>query len=140
MKHPSGPIIYVEDDIDDRMIFKEIVESFGISNKLLFFDNGQQFLDFIYSENVHPLLIICDVNMPVMNGFELRRAIMEDEKLKRKSIPFIFYTTSVNSKEIELAYELTVQGYFKKPGDMDEIRSTLKMIIDYWCVCKHPNN
>jgi CheY-like chemotaxis protein len=140
MKNTLGPIIYVEDDIDDRMIFKEIVQSFGMNNKLLFFDNGQQFLDFIYNENVQPLLIVCDVNMPLMNGFELRRKMLEDEKLKRKSIPFIFYTTSTSTKEIDLAYELTVQGYFRKPADIVEIRATLKMIIDYWCVCKHPNN
>ena len=140
MKNTSGPVIYIDDDIDDRQIFKEVVESFGLNNQLIFFDNGQQFLDFIYVSKVQPLLIVCDINMPVMNGFELRKAIMEDDTLKKKSIPFIFYTTSINSKEIELAYELTVQGYFKKASGIDEIRSTLKMIIDYWCVCKHPNN
>ncbi|MEO6718950.1 MAG: response regulator [Ferruginibacter sp.] len=140
MKNTLGPIIYVEDDIDDRMIFKEVVQSFGMTNKLLLFESGQEFLDFIYTSKVQPLLIVCDINMPIMNGFELRRTIMEDEKLKRKSIPFIFYTTGTNSREVELAYELTVQGYFKKPADIYEIKSTLKMIIDYWCVCKHPNN
>jgi CheY-like chemotaxis protein len=140
MKNTSGPIIYIDDDIDDRLIFKEVVESFGLNNQLIFFDNGQQFLDFIYVSKVQPLLIVCDINMPVMNGFELRKAIMEDDTLKKKSIPFIFYTTSISSKEIELAYELTVQGYFKKASGIDEIRSTLKMVIDYWCVCKHPNN
>ena len=140
MKNTSGPIIYIDDDIDDRLIFKEVVESFGLNNQLIFFDNGQQFLDFIYVSKVQPLLIVCDINMPVMNGFELRKAIMEDDTLKKKSIPFIFYTTSISSREIELAYELTVQGYFKKASGIDEIRSTLKMVIDYWCVCKHPNN
>jgi CheY-like chemotaxis protein len=140
MKNTLGPIIYIEDDVDDRLIFKEIIESFGLTNQLLFFANGQLFLDYMYQVQTQPLLIICDINMPIMNGFELRRSIMEDEKLKKKSIPFIFYTTSVNTREIELAYELTVQGYFKKPSGLDEIKGTLKMIIDYWCVCKHPNN
>jgi CheY-like chemotaxis protein len=140
MKNTSGPIIYIDDDVDDRLIFKEVVESFGLNNQLIFFDNGQQFLDFIHVSKVQPLLIVCDINMPVMNGFELRKAIMEDDSLKKKSIPFIFYTTSINSKEIDLAYELTVQGYFKKASAIDEIRSTLRMIIDYWCVCRHPKN
>ena len=140
MKNTLGPIIYIEDDVDDQMIFKEVVESFGFINQLLFFANGQSFLDYIYQTKTQPLLIVCDINMPIMNGFELRKSIMEDERLKRKSIPFIFYTTSVNSKEIDLAYELTVQGYFKKPSAVDDIKATLRMIIDYWCVCKHPNN
>ncbi len=136
----QGPIIYVEDDMDDRLIFKETVQSIGITNEILYFDHGRQFLDYLYETSDQPLLIVCDINMPVMNGLELRRVILGDERLKKKSIPFIFYTTSINSREIEIAYDLTVQGYFAKPSDMEVMKSTLKMIYDYWCICKHPNN
>lgn len=135
----QGPIIYVEDDLDDRLIFQEILNSIGVSNAILFFDNGKDFLDYLYDSDEQPLLIVSDINMPVMNGIELRKNIIADEKLMQKSIPFIFFTTSINIKEIELAYQLTVQGYFKKPTDLDEMKTNLKMIIDYWCICKHPN-
>jgi hypothetical protein len=70
----------------------------------------------------------------------LRKIILDDERLRKKSIPFIFYTTSINANEIDLAYELTVQGYFKKPSDLHDMKTTLKMLYDYWCVCRHPNN
>jgi CheY-like chemotaxis protein len=136
----QGPIIYVEDDMDDRLIFKETVQSIGITNEILYFDHGRQFLDYLYETSDQPLLIMCDINMPVMNGLELRRVILGDERLKKKSIPFVFYTTSINAKEIEVAYDLTVQGYFAKPTDMEVMKSTLKMIYEYWCICKHPNN
>lgn len=135
----SGPIIYVEDDMDDRIIFKEILSQIGVTNELLFFDNGKEFLNFLYKAEVQPLLIVSDINMPVMNGIELRKNIVEDDRLMEKSIPFIFFTTSINTKEIKLAYNLTVQGYFKKPTDIAEMKANLKMIIDYWCICKHPN-
>ena len=136
----QGPIIYVEDDLDDRLIFKETISSIGIDNEILYFDNGRHFLDYLYETPDQPLLIVCDINMPVMNGLELRRMILDDTALKKKSIPFIFYTTSINAREIELAYDLTVQGYFKKPSDLEQMKKTLKMIYDYWCICKHPNN
>ncbi len=136
----QGPIIYVEDDMDDRLIFKEILNSIGVTNELQFFDNGKDFLEYLYTAKEQPLLIVSDINMPVMNGLELRKNMISDEQLRKKSIPFIFFTTSVNSREIELAYELTVQGYFKKPTDLHEMKTNLKMIVDYWCICKHPNS
>ena len=136
----QGPIIYVEDDLDDRLIFKETLHNLGIRNEILYFDHGRHFLEYLYETADQPLLIVCDINMPVMNGLELRKVILNDERLKKKSIPFIFYTTSVNAKEIEIAYDLTVQGYFKKPSDIEEMKTTLKMIYDYWCICRHPNN
>lgn len=136
----QGPIIYVEDDMDDRLIFQEILNSIGVTNAVHFFDNGKDFLEYLYVSSEQPLLIVSDINMPVMNGLELRKNIISDEKLMQKSIPFIFFTTSINSREIELAYELTVQGYFKKPTDLDEMKINLKMIVDYWCICKHPNS
>ncbi|MDO9373227.1 MAG: response regulator [Bacteroidota bacterium] len=135
-----GPIIYIEDDLDDRHIFKETISGLGISNEILYFDHGAHFLEYLYATPDQPLLIVCDINMPVMNGLELRKTLLADKELKKKSIPFIFYTTSVNPKEIEIAYDLTVQGYFKKASDMLEMKTTLKMIYDYWCICRHPNN
>src|SRR6187551_111534 len=95
----QGPIIYVEDDLDDRLIFKETMSSIGIDNEILYFDHGRHFLDYLYETPDQPLLIVCDINMPVMNGLELRRMILNDTTLKKKSIPFIFYTTSINSRE-----------------------------------------
>ena len=110
----QGPIIYVEDDLDDRLIFKETLYQLGVKNEVLYFDHGRHFLEYLYETHDQPVLIVCDINMPVMNGLELRKMILDDPRLKKKSIAFVFYTTSVNSKEIETAYDLTVQGYFKK--------------------------
>jgi CheY-like chemotaxis protein len=74
-----------------------------------------------------------------MDGLELRKEINENEFLRKKSIPFIFLTTTSNRTVIEQAYEMMVQGYFVKPNSIQEIKETIKMIIDYWKVCRHPN-
>jgi DNA-binding NarL/FixJ family response regulator len=86
-----------------------------------------------------PLIIICDVNIPVMNGLELRRRICDNDYLRKKSIPFVFLSTNAHPKAVEEAYQMMVQGYFEKPASIEEIRKVLKMILDYWKVCKHPN-
>jgi hypothetical protein len=41
---------------------------------------------------------------------------------------------------VEKAYGLMVQGYFQKDDNVQQIRETLKMVIDYWRTCRHPNN
>jgi CheY-like chemotaxis protein len=75
-----------------------------------------------------------------MNGLELRRKINETEHLRKKSIPFIFYSTTASEKAITEAYEMMVQGFFVKPSNLSEIKTMLKVIVDYWKLSKHPNS
>jgi CheY-like chemotaxis protein len=77
--------------------------------------------------------------MPGMNGIEMRNEIINDPYLREKSIPFVFYSTAANPYQIRRAYELTVQGFFQKPSTYPELVQMLKLILDYWKVCRHPN-
>lgn len=136
----NGPIIYVEDDEDDQDLFKTAVTQLDIPNKLVMFNGGHAFIDYICITKEKPLVIVCDINMPLMNGLELRRNIIKDDYLRKKSIPFVFYTTGVSDETIKLAYELVVQGFFEKANKVAEINSLVKSIVEYWMTCKHPNN
>lgn len=135
-----GPIIIAEDDPDDQDLLKEVLESFNLPNPLLFFADGVQALEYLRSTSEQPFVIICDINMPKMNGLSLRGEIEKDESLKRKSIPFIFVSTDVSVKTVCDAYDMTVQGFFKKSDTVQGIREMLRIIIEYWGLCKHPNN
>ena len=135
-----GIIVLVEDDSDDQELFKDTLTSLSIGNKVLIFSTGLDALDYLNTTTDQPFIIICDINLPRMNGLELREEIMSSEKLKRKSIPFIFFSTNASKTTIEKAYDLTVQGFFQKPVSVDELNRVLKMIVDYWSTCKHPNN
>lgn len=75
-----------------------------------------------------------------MDGIELRKHIEDDEKLRRKAIPFVFFSTVVTKKMVEEVYGMNVQGLFEKGTDYAQIKALLKQIFDYWQVCKHPNN
>lgn len=135
----SGPILIVEDDHDDQELLKEVFNDLIISNTIRFFSTCLSLLDYLKTTIERPFLIICDINVPQMDGLELRKEINENEFLRKKSIPFIFLTTTSTKSVIEEAYEMMVQGYFVKPNSMQEIKETIKMIIDYWKVCRHPN-
>ncbi|PUZ27886.1 CheY chemotaxis protein or a CheY-like REC (receiver) domain [Chitinophaga costaii] len=134
-----GPIIIVEDDPDDQMIYKEIIESLHPNTVVKVFDNGEDALTYLLTIQEQPFVIICDINLPRMNGLELRRRINDNETLRKKSIPFVFLSTSDASHIVNEAYDLTVQGFFVKAHVYAEIGSQLKYIFDYWKYCKHPN-
>ncbi|RYZ32622.1 MAG: response regulator [Sphingobacteriales bacterium] len=136
----SGPIVLVEDDEDDKNIFEEVLGDLGVDNELLWFNRSSLAFTYLKAESDQPFLIVCDVNMPGQNGIDLKAQIDSDAQLRRKSIPFIFYSTSVDKATVTKAYtELTVQGFFKKLTDYEEIKRHIKLMMDYWSTCYHPN-
>ena len=136
-----GPIVIVEDDLDDQEMTQEAMEEVGIKNELVFFDRSLKAFEFLKSTTQQPFLILSDVNLPAQNGIEFKRQIDEDRQLREKSIPFVFYSTAVDKNSVNTAYqELTVQGFFKKKNKYEELKKDLKLIVDYWTTCKHPNS
>jgi CheY-like chemotaxis protein len=134
------PILIVEDDADDQYFIRTICDKLGLVGELIFFEDGQKALSYLQNTERKTFLILCDINMPVMNGLELRRKIQENEHLRRKSIPFIFLSTAARPKEVEEAYDLTVQGFFVKASQLSEMEKSLDLILNYWIRCKHPNS
>jgi len=112
----------------------------NIENELRSFENGHQALDYLLVTVEKPLIIICDINMPLMNGIELRDTIDDNPYLKKKAIPFIFLSTSSNRSLIEQAYGSTIQGFYKKEHNYETFRTHINLIINYWKECLHPNN
>jgi CheY-like chemotaxis protein len=136
----NDPIIVVDDDLDDQFLVKKVCENLHISRDITFFDDGRDVLKYLRSTAENPFLILCDINMPAMSGLDLRREINKDDFLRVKSIPFVFFSTAASPAQLREAYLLTVQGFFIKETTMERIEKTLKLIFDYWEICKHPNS
>lgn len=136
----SGPIILIDDDEDDHEIFIAVCENLGVCHHLKHFNNAMDFLSFFESTALKPFIILCDINMPKMNGLQLRAVINENEKLRRKSVPFIFFSTAATEAQIREAYDLTVQGFFVKGNSVTDIQDKFRLILEYWSDCRHPNS
>lgn len=135
-----GPIVLIDDDPDECEVIEEAFRSESILNEIKCFHDGQTALDYLSSTDDQPFLILTDINMPKLGGIELRKIIQDNPGLKDKSIPFIFLTTTASRPAIRKAYEMSVQGFFEKPSRLLEIQKTLRVICDYWAMCKHPKS
>ncbi len=134
----NGPILIVDDDRDDRQFLQDAWEEVEFENPLLFFDNGKDVLEYLRSDKIKPFLIICDVNIPKMDGFELKEKILENPSVNYKSVPFVFWSTAVSKAQIQKAYDLGVNGFFVKEINFDEIKRSLIDIVKYWLRSKTP--
>ncbi|HZG99569.1 MAG TPA: response regulator [Flavisolibacter sp.] len=136
----SGPVIVIEDDDDDQELLLEVFKKLNYPNEILFFTDGQDALDFLNSNEINPFLILSDINLPKLNGFDLRNKIKTDAKLQLRCIPYLFFTTASDHQAVIDAYSLSVQGFFIKQNTMSELEQTISIIMQYWMRCSSPNN
>jgi len=135
----GGPIIIIEDDLDDQEILNDVFKELDYKNEIIFFSDGEKALDYLTASTVEPFIIFSDINMPKLNGMQLREKIHQNEDLRVKSIPYLFFSTSAEQQHVVDAYSKSVQGFFIKPNEYSEIKETISTIIKYWKKCVSPN-
>ena len=135
----KGPIIIIEDDVEDQEFLVEIFNELQIQNEIIYFTDGEKALNYLTNSFVEPFIIISDINMPILNGMALREKIQNNEQLRLKCIPYLFLTTTANQEHVIEAYSKSIQGFFTKPHKINDLRNMIKKIIDYWTVCVSPN-
>jgi CheY-like chemotaxis protein len=136
----KGPLIILEDDDDEKMLLSEVITKIGLTNEIKFFSTGIALIDYLMTTKDRPFLIISDVNIPRMNGLEVKEKINESDFLRRKAIPFIYVSTSGAMSAVERAYDLNAQGFFLKQNTIGDIEKHLRIIFEYWRECRHTNS
>ena len=136
----NAPVIIIEDDVDDQEVLADVFQTLNYENEVIFFSDGEKALDFLNKTDITPFLILSDINLPKLNGFELRNKIRTDAKLDVKCIPYLFFTTASNQKTVIEAYSVSVQGFFIKPNKIADLENTIRLIMDYWKQCIAPHS
>ena len=134
----QGDIIVIDDDEDDLDLLRSIFHDLKLPNTISVFANGREALDYISRPAVAPFLILSEINMTFMSGFELREILRNDPDLDIKCIPYIFFTNGASRQFVEKAYSLSVQGIFEKPPQYDKWKDIIKEIVAYWSDCMSP--
>jgi CheY-like chemotaxis protein len=135
----NGPIIIIEDDQDDQEILTDVFKKLAYSNEIIFFLESEKALDYLNQTDTVPFLILSDINMPRLNGLELKRKIHTDAALQVKCIPYLFFTTSTSKDSVIEAYSMSAQGFFIKGTSIAELEKTLCIMVEYWKRCYSPN-
>ncbi len=134
----NGPILIIEDDTDDQEFIQAAYQKLDHSNELVFLNSGEIAIQYLMEMTKIPFLIISDLNMPKINGIELRARVRQNEAINIKCVPYILFSTTVAKSFIDDAYAIGIQGYFKKPIKQNELVAILENIIDYWKVSYSP--
>ncbi len=108
-------VLVVEDDVAIRETIVELLQSEGYD--VVGKENGQLALDYLKGLNDLPSVILLDLMMPVMDGWEFRRSQMADNKISK--VPVIVITADGNARD--KAHRMDAQGWVKKPIKIDDV-------------------
>lgn len=117
-------ILLIDDEVDTVKLMATYLKREGF--KVYQANNGREALFLL--EEIVPDLIICDVMMPHMDGFEFRNAIWQDPDLQL--IPFIFMTALGSIENRKKGYELFADDYLVKPFDFDELTTRIRAKLE----------
>jgi CheY-like chemotaxis protein len=134
----NRPVFIIDDDVDEHEIIQDIWQELNVDYPLKFFVSGPALLNHLEEDPTNPFIIICDVNLPQMDGFELRQRITDHHSLHYKGIPFVFWSTAASNEQIKKAYDFGAHGFFLKGNNYTQIKQSLSTIITYWKSSKAP--
>lgn len=117
-------ILIIEDDETMRNGMKRIFESEGYLVKLA--ADGAELGTVLDDKPVD--LIILDVGLPWLNGFELAQLLKEHRDLKK--IPLIFVSGKTSDEDMKQAFDLGANDYIKKPFDIDKLKKTVRTLLE----------
>lgn len=119
-------VLIVDDSSSMRAVIKKIISISGFKMDRCFeAGNGKEALDVLARDWVD--VIVSDINMPEMNGFELLENLGKDSLFKE--IPVIVITTEGSEKHMHRAIDLGAKGFIKKPFYPEEVKKVLCDVI-----------
>ncbi|MEJ7913719.1 MAG: response regulator [Chitinophagaceae bacterium] len=128
-------MLMVEDNEGDILLVTEAIEETGISIQLSVVTDGKEAMDFLNRSGIHqhatiPDLVLLDVNLPKINGYEVLRRVKEDVALRH--IPVIMFTTSSSQKDINKAYKHKANLFITKPVHDGGFLEVVTSIEHFW--------
>ncbi|MDX8410062.1 MAG: response regulator [Mariprofundales bacterium] len=136
-------ILLAEDDEGHARLAQKNLERAGLSNAVVHVDNGQRALDFIHRrgefserELVSGLLLLLDLNMPILDGFQVLEHLKADEATRH--IPVVVLTTTDAPHEVERCYQLGCNVYLTKPVDYDQFCQAIRSLGLFLAVVQVP--
>lgn len=127
-KSEEVTIVMIEDDEGHAKLIEKNLRRSGITNEIIHFTDGSKADEYFFSsaDRKPPLLILLDLNLPGVDGYEILRKLKESDTTRK--IPVIVLTTTDNPKEIEKCYELGCNVYITKPVEYEAFAESIRKL------------
>lgn len=133
-EHAGLRICLVEDDPDHTILITKAIREAAEGSAVQALADGHGALAWLHACDAVPDLILLDINMSGLTGFEVLAEVKSDARLKR--IPVVMLTSSELSSDVERAYELGASGFISKPSYLQDLRAVLGNTLLYWSAMK----
>jgi CheY-like chemotaxis protein len=143
-KKPRCRILLIEDDFDDQILAKKRLSRSDVVEDVLCFSNGTELIQYLYDQGFHdrsvwcmtPMVIVLDLNMPLMDGFAVLQELKSDAFLSE--IPIIVVTGTQSKEDVQKAFGLKANAVFQKPLNVGKLESFFNQAWtwprqDMWC-------
>ena len=139
-------ILLVEDNDDDVMLTLRAFRKRNLESRIVVKRDGREALDFLFANELEPssqdhklpCLILLDIKLPKLNGFDVLREIRN--KRTTRLLPVIMLSSSQESRDVERGYDLGINSYLRKPTSQEHFEEMIGRIEDYWLQLNIPPN
>ena len=129
MKTKNYNIFYTDDDVDDKEIFKEIINELHPDSSIEFQSDGSELLSRLKEIDSRPDILFLDINMPVTDGFKVLSEIRQSTIIK--DLPVVIISTSNDADAIARAKESGATLYICKPNSYSKLKDILAELLSY---------
>ena len=135
MPATSRPILLVEDNPDDEELTVMALKGAGLHNEILVARDGAEALEYLVGSDKRPALeapalVILDLKLPKMNGFEVLQRTRVIERLRR--VPIVVLTSSDTDEDVVRSFDLGANSYVRKPVAFAAFATAVKQLGLYW--------
>lgn len=131
-------LMMADDDPDDREFVREAFAKSGFAGEFRYVEDGGALVDYleeaqapgVKSDCRMPDLILLDLNMPRVDGYEALKRIKSSDRLRR--IPIVVLSTSDSERDILQTYDEGVNSFITKPRGFDELVEMAGQLKKYW--------
>jgi CheY-like chemotaxis protein len=143
-EHFSVTIVLVEDDPGHARLIERNLRRAHITNDLVVLGDGQEAVEHFFpegedvaAERVMPLLVLLDLNLPGVDGYQVLARLKADERTRR--IPVIILTTTDDQRDIKRCYDLGCNVYIIKPVEYEQFAEAIRKLGLFLSVVQVPN-
>ena len=130
-------ILLVDDSENDLILMRRAFQKAGFNNPLREVRNGEEAIAYLQGEGVYddrdqfpfPAVMLLDLNMPRLNGFEVLSWIQTQPGLRHLSI--IILTASLRMEDVERAYDLGAHSFLVKPASLEKLVCMIRCLRDW---------